>query len=178
MIVACLALAVALSGTGYAAIVLPKGSVGTVHLKRNAVTSVKVKDSSLRLADFARAERGRLVGAKGDPGAPGPKGDKGDRGEKGDTGDRGPSGLSDLEVVARNTAPSSVPIQLVSVTCPAGKRLVSGGGAATAIPGLAHFGSHPNQLANPTGWVAAARETTTVTANWSVYAYALCARSD
>ena len=48
MIVACLALAVALSGTGYATILaLPANSVGTVQLKNNAVIPSKVKDHSL-----------------------------------------------------------------------------------------------------------------------------------
>ena len=42
MIVACIALAVALGGTGYAAIVLPANTVGTVQLKANAVTGPKV----------------------------------------------------------------------------------------------------------------------------------------
>ena len=37
------ALFVALSGVGYTAIVLPANSVGTKHLKKNAVTSPKVK---------------------------------------------------------------------------------------------------------------------------------------
>jgi hypothetical protein len=43
MVVACAALFVALSGVGYTAIVLPANSVGTKHLKKNAVTSAKVK---------------------------------------------------------------------------------------------------------------------------------------
>ena len=51
MVVACAALFVALSGVGYTAIVLPANSVGTKHLKRNAVTSAKVKGHLLR-SDF------------------------------------------------------------------------------------------------------------------------------
>ena len=53
MIVACAALAVALGGTSYAAVVLPASSVGTAQLKANAVTGAKVKDGSLTAADFA-----------------------------------------------------------------------------------------------------------------------------
>jgi hypothetical protein len=52
MIVACIALAVALGGTGYAAVVLPANAVGTAQLKANAVTGPKVKDGSLTPADF------------------------------------------------------------------------------------------------------------------------------
>jgi hypothetical protein len=51
MVVACIALAVALGGTSYAAITLPKNSVGTKQLKKNAVTSQKVKDNAITGAD-------------------------------------------------------------------------------------------------------------------------------
>ena len=44
MVVACLALTVSLSGWGYAATVIPKNSVGTAQLKKNAVVAAKVKN--------------------------------------------------------------------------------------------------------------------------------------
>src|SRR5262245_48358597 len=47
MVVACIALAVSLGGTSYAAITLPKNSVGTKQLKKNAVTRVKVKANAI-----------------------------------------------------------------------------------------------------------------------------------
>lgn len=63
MVVACIALAIALSGASYAAMTLPRNSVGTKQLKtgavtnakihKNAVTGIKVKDSSLTGADIA-----------------------------------------------------------------------------------------------------------------------------
>ncbi len=82
-----LALVVALGGTSYAAIVLPKNSVGSRQLKTNAVTSSKVKDSTLLSKDFKAGElpagpRGP-AGAPGAPGAPGPKGDTGAPGAPG-----------------------------------------------------------------------------------------------
>jgi hypothetical protein len=52
LVVAFLALFVALSGTSYAVSQLPAKSVGTKQLKSNAVTGAKVKDGSLRAADF------------------------------------------------------------------------------------------------------------------------------
>jgi hypothetical protein len=77
MVVALLALFVALGGVGYAAITLPKNSVGARQLKKNAVTgkkvrknavtSPKVKDFSLRAKDFRAGEL-----PKGEPGPPGP----------------------------------------------------------------------------------------------------------
>jgi hypothetical protein len=45
-VVACLALFVALGGAAYAGTQLPKNSVGTKQLKRNAVNSAKVKAHS------------------------------------------------------------------------------------------------------------------------------------
>jgi hypothetical protein len=78
MVVACAALFVSLSGVGYAAIALPANSVGTKHLKRNAVTSAKVKRHSLLKSDFKRGQLPRgPQGIQGVQGIQGPKGDPG-----------------------------------------------------------------------------------------------------
>jgi hypothetical protein len=70
MVVACVALAVAMAGTGYAATALPRNSVGAVQLKDNAVTAAKVKNSSLLKADF---KPGQLPeGPRGPAGPAGP----------------------------------------------------------------------------------------------------------
>lgn len=47
MVVACIALAVALGGTSYAAIKLPANSVGTKQLRKNAITAPKLRKSSV-----------------------------------------------------------------------------------------------------------------------------------
>jgi hypothetical protein len=82
LVVACLALAIALGGTSYAAVVLPAGSVGTRQLQNGAVIEPKVKDHSLLARDFARGQLPAgpegpqgIPGAAGASGAPGPKGD-------------------------------------------------------------------------------------------------------
>src|SRR5881392_910054 len=62
MVVACVALLIALGGTGYAATRLP----------RNSVTTVQVKDFSLLSRDFKRGQIPR--GAVGPPGPAGPAG--------------------------------------------------------------------------------------------------------
>lgn len=55
MIVACVALFLATTGTGVAVIAsVPNGSVGTKQLKNNAVNSSKVKDHSLAQKDLAK----------------------------------------------------------------------------------------------------------------------------
>jgi len=63
MVVACIALMVALTGTSYAAIRLPKNSVGTKQLKKNAVTSAKVQNNTLTGADVNEAKLGQVPSA-------------------------------------------------------------------------------------------------------------------
>lgn len=72
MVVACVALVVALGGTGYAAITLPRNSVGNRQLKANAVTSGKVRNGSLSAKDFGGTLPRGPRGATGPPGAAGP----------------------------------------------------------------------------------------------------------
>jgi hypothetical protein len=90
-VIALVALFVALGGTGYAALKLPKNSVGTAQLKNNAVTGAKVKNGSLAAADFGGTLPG---GAKGDTGAKGDKGDPGTAGTNGTNGTPGTPGTN------------------------------------------------------------------------------------
>lgn len=90
MLVALLALFIAMGGTGYAALNLPANSVGTAQLKDRAVTSAKVKPSSLLASNF---KAGQLpAGAKGATGARGAQGLTGDTGATGVAGTQGPNG--------------------------------------------------------------------------------------
>ena len=100
MVIAMIALAVALGGTGYAAIVLPANSVGTKQLKKSAVTSVKVKDGSLLNADF---KAGQI-----------PAGPVGPAGPAGPGGPAGPAGPSDAFSGFKN-GPTAVPGTLSTV---------------------------------------------------------------
>jgi hypothetical protein len=61
------ALFVALGGTSYAVVSLPKSSVGAKQLKRNAVSTKKVKDRSLLAKDFRRNQL--PAGPQGRPGS-------------------------------------------------------------------------------------------------------------
>ena len=76
LVVACIALLVALGGTGYAQFKLPRNSVSSVH----------VRDNSLLRKDFARNQI--------PPGPPGPAGPQGPQGPAGAAGPAGPAGAS------------------------------------------------------------------------------------
>ena len=70
LVISVMALFVALGGVSYAAIKIPQNSVGNTQLRKDAVTSTKVKDRSLLAKDF---KSGQLpAGAKGADGATGP----------------------------------------------------------------------------------------------------------
>jgi hypothetical protein len=98
-VVATMALFIALGGTGYAAITLPRDSVGarelrrdavgTSEIRKDAVTSSAIRDRSIRLNDLSMDTRRDLAGAQGPAGpagAPGPTGATGQRGEVGPPG--------------------------------------------------------------------------------------------
>ena len=81
-VTATLALFVALGGTGYAAITLPRNSVGaaqlrarsvgTSELRSRAVTSRVIRNRSVRLADVSTGARTALKGEQGPIGPAGP----------------------------------------------------------------------------------------------------------
>ena len=88
MVIACIALGVALSGTGIAATVaLAPNSVGTLQIKANAVTTQKVKNGTLLRGDFKAGQVPR--------GPAGPPGAAGAAGPAGPAGAAGPAGPSD-----------------------------------------------------------------------------------
>ena len=101
--VAYLALGVALGGTSYAATALPRNSVGVIQLKKNAVTSVKVKDGTLLGKDFKSGQlpaggsgAAGAAGGRGPVGPQGPAGTPGPTGAAGETGGRGPSAFEPI----------------------------------------------------------------------------------
>ena len=83
-VMSTLAIFLVLGGGAYAAVSLPKNSVGAKQIKRDAVSSSKVKDRSLRLSDFKPSELPKGdTGPRGPQGAPGPQGPTGAQGEAG-----------------------------------------------------------------------------------------------
>jgi len=102
LVVAIVALVMSMAGAGYAAIHLPKNSVGHAQLKRNAVTTTNVKDHTLLARDF---KKGQLPSGGGKTGKTGPRGHTGRTGK---TGPQGPPGPSASAVSALGDPPAGV----------------------------------------------------------------------
>ena len=100
-VIATLALFTALGGSSYAALNLPKGSVGSTQLQKNSVTSVKVRPGTLVTSDFNASARSRLRGPEG------PEGEEGLEGPEGPEGEPGPT-----EGFAVGAEPDAVPDQV------------------------------------------------------------------
>jgi hypothetical protein len=70
-VTATLALFVALGGTGYAALQLPRNSVGSKQIRRAAVHSSEIRNHAVKVRDISLGARESL---RGQPGPPGPAG--------------------------------------------------------------------------------------------------------
>jgi hypothetical protein len=146
LVVACLALAVALGGTSYAAIVLPANSVGTIQLRNGAVTSLKVRDGTLAVLDLRPEAREALMGEPG---------------------------VSGVEMVTASSANDSDNFKSAVARCPSGKTVI-GGGAGIGGPAddVALSASQP---ADEGEWIALAAEVNPTTQSWVVVARVICA---
>lgn len=160
LVVASIALLVALGGTSYAAVTLPRNSVGPAQLRIGAVTSLKVRNASLRTVDLAPATRLALTG------------------QAGPQGPQGEPGLSGVEIVQASSSFDSSPERKLVVDCPAGKRLVGGGAGAWGramiwiTRNVALTASHP---IDEDSWLAAAQEITPTDEDWFLRVNAICA---
>src|SRR3954452_23646976 len=116
---ASLALFIALGGTSYAALSLPRDSVGQRELRARsvgaselmpgAVTSRSVHDGSIAPRDLSAAARASLAGPPGPIGLTGPagptgalgeRGPQGLQGQQGPKGDQGPPGANAMTMRA------------------------------------------------------------------------------
>jgi len=146
MVVALVALLAALAGTSYAAVQLPANSVGTKQLKKNAVTGKKVKNRSLKAADFAAGQLPK--GPKGDQGAQGLQGPKGDKGDKGDPAPQ--------PVIT--THEGSTESGDAAAFCNPGEVALGGGGSPDVGGYLTDSEPDASDGEIPTGWFASAAD--------------------
>ena len=166
MVVACLALFVALSGTSLAVVnALPRNSVGAAQIRSNAVNSLKVKNGTLLAVDFKAGQVPRgAKGDKGDKGDPGAAGAKGDTGAKGDKGDTGPNPAA-TAIVRQAPGPPSSTTSEALVDCNSDERAVGGGAAwgtstGVAVPVVITDMPRPGGDGTvPTGWRGVIRNT-------------------
>ena len=139
MVVACLALLVALSGTGIAAATqVARNSVGTPQLKDSAVTNAKIRNNAVNSSKVAARSLLRSDFAPGQLPA-GPIGPQGPAGPQGATGPAGPAGV--IGAVTVRQASVNVPgsasddptpntlwvTRTVNVNCNSGERAMSAG---------------------------------------------------
>ena len=122
-VVSMMALFVALGGTSYAAVKLPKNSVGSSQIKANGVGSSDVKNRSLRAIDFRAGDL--PAGQQGQQGIQGPKGDPGQNGQNGQDGQDGVLGA--VTVQRTDIALADNTTQAVEASCGPGQKAIGGG---------------------------------------------------
>jgi hypothetical protein len=84
-VMATIAVFVALGGSSYAAVKLPRNSVGNEQIRTGAVRSSEIKDRSIRTSDLATSTRNSLRGRTGPQGPAGAQGAAGAQGPAGPT---------------------------------------------------------------------------------------------
>jgi hypothetical protein len=175
LVVACIALAIALGGTGYATVLnVPRASVGPAQLQRGAVTTPKLATGAVTSAKVANRSLLRIDFAGGQLPA-GPTGPQGPAGPAGPAGAAGPPGLSQVERVETTSASNSTPTRTAFMACPAGKRLIGGGARVNPSPPVSGVAIQQSFPDNDNVFRAYAREIVGTTSNWSLTVFAICA---
>jgi hypothetical protein len=182
MVVALIALFVALSGTGYAAVTVTgktvkNGSLSGADVKNSSLTGTDIKNSSLTTSDV----KDRSLLSKDFKAGQVPAGARGATGPAGPLGPRGAAGASDVVV---RTGTANVPANTSGgasafADCQPGERAVGGGGElSTASTGEGLVKSRPDPPTSgetPTGWFVNYSITSTPSAR-TLTAYVVCAQ--
>jgi hypothetical protein len=122
-VMSIIAVFIALGGTSYAAIKIPKNSVSSSQIKTGAVASSDVKDGALKKVDFKASDL--PIGPTGPQGLQGAKGDKGTDGTNGAPGTIGAVTVQTTVAATDLTAGNKASF---TASCPAGQQAIAGGG--------------------------------------------------
>ena len=171
-VIASLALLFSLSGTAVAGALITganvkNNTIAGIDILNESLGSKDVRNGSLLPKDF---KAGALPA-----GPQGPQGPAGPGGPAGPPGAAGANGVSGLEIVYESTLVTSDTQKSVMATCPAGKKVIAGGGFAYG------GGAFPDQVgivaSFPTGdhWRVVAHELDAFAGAWYLRAYAVCA---
>jgi hypothetical protein len=168
-VIASLALLFALSGTAVAGALITgknvkNNSIAGVDILNESLGSKDVKNGSLLPKDF---KAGSLPA--------GPQGPAGQAGPAGPQGPAGANGVSGLEIVYENTLNNSDTQKSVMATCPAGKKVVAGGGFAYGPGGFPAEVGIVASFPTDERWRVVAHEQDAFAGAWYLRAYAVCA---
>jgi hypothetical protein len=144
-VMATVALFVALGGGAYAALRLPRNSVGPTQIKRNAVSSSKVKNRSLLAGDF---KAGQLpAGPRGLTGAQGQQGVQGLQGIQGERGPAGPTAVFAYDSGGQYDPPADegTPLSTTTVSLPVAGRLFVTATQKTTLSATGGGGGGPTE---------------------------------
>ena len=161
-VTATLALFIALGGTSYAAVTLPRNSVGAAQIRAGSVGSSEVRDRSLTVRDFSRRSRSSLRGARGPAGPAGPAG--------------GTAGAADAADLTYKTASGTVAraprdettTATATVRCDSGQRVTGGGAEVENVNVLSVHDSFPAR--DGTSWTVRVGNDDDVGHSFTVYA--------
>jgi hypothetical protein len=168
-VIAVIALLFSLTGTAVAGALVTganvkNGSLSGLDVRNESLGSVDIRNGSIKKIDI-----------KGGQFPAGPQGLQGPQGEQGLQGPQGPAGLSNLQIVVGQSANNSTTTKHATANCPAGKRVVGGGGWVLSggvwTNAIGIVGSYPNV----SSFVVVGHELAAFAPNWQVTARAVCA---
>ncbi len=170
-VTASLALFIALGGTSYAAITLPRNSVGANQLRTGSVRSAEIRDRALGARDLSLGARRFLKAQEGAQGPRGPEGPQGDRGVPGPPGPGGGTVTITIKTASFSAAgdsdPDSVPTTPGTATCDPGQK-VTGGGVNVSNPEVLDV--HDTHPVGASTWSASVGNDATSAQGFTVYA--------
>jgi len=160
-VIATIALFIALGGTSYAALKLPRNSVGATQIRTGAIRSSEVKDRSLQVRDLSLSAREELQGERGPIGPQGAPGSSGAAGTAGSGSGTTVIAASGVAITSKSLVATAAPATgdandptttttVASVSCDGGQKVVGGGARMDDIGNTAISDSYPEP--NGTTW--------------------------